>query len=57
MKDSQEELGVTAHDRLDQSVSVSGLLGDGLAKSERVAAGLVGSEVEVMSGDSCYKNS
>jgi hypothetical protein len=52
--DLQEELGVAANYGLYKSISIGRLLGNWLAESERIAAGLVGSEVKMMSGDSRY---
>lgn len=49
--DVQEELRVTANNGLQQGVTVGGLLGDGLAEGEGIAAGLGGGEVEVMGCD------
>jgi hypothetical protein len=50
----QEELGVAADNGLDQGIAVGGLLGDGLAEGEGIAASLVGGEVEVVSRDGSY---
>ena len=53
--DIQEELGVTAHNGLDQGVSVLGGFGERLAEGEGVV-GLIGSEVEVVRGDGCWES-
>lgn len=52
---SQEELGVATDNGLDQGIAVGGLLGDGLAESKGIAAGLVGGEVEMVSSDGSYQ--
>lgn len=52
--DSQEELGVAADNGPDQRVPVRGLLRDRLAECERVAAGFVGGEVEMVGSDCRY---
>lgn len=49
--DLQEELGVAANNGLDQGISVCGLLRDRFAKCERVAASLVGRQIEVVSSN------
>jgi hypothetical protein len=47
----QEELGVAADESLDKGISVSGLLGDRLAKGKRIAARLVVGQVEMVRGN------
>lgn len=53
---TEKELGVATDNGLDQGISVGWLLRNGFAEGERIATGLVRSEVEVMSGDGSYEN-
>lgn len=49
----QEKFRVAADDSLEQSVPVSGLLGDRLAECKRVAAGISLCQVKVMGSNGC----
>lgn len=50
----QEELGVSADDGFNKGVTVSWLLGNGLAEGKGVTASFVLREIEVVSSDGGY---
>jgi hypothetical protein len=55
-RDLQKELGVATDKSLDQGISVGWFLRNRFAEGERIATGLVRSEVKVVSGDGSYDN-